>query len=96
MDWKVAEAKQKFSDVVRQASTEPQLIYNRDRLVAAVVDPKAFRAFQEWQQRSSRMSLAETFEELRRITKEERYKLSVPRRRDRRNELVAVLNDVSG
>jgi prevent-host-death family protein len=37
MDWKVAEAKQRFSELLREAVTEPQLIHNRSRLVAVVV-----------------------------------------------------------
>jgi len=95
-NWKVAEAKQQFSDVVRRAASKPQLIYNRDRLVAAVVDPQTFLAFQEWQQSSRQQSLSEAFQTLRDIAKEERYKLSTGRRRNRRNPLIGVLEDVSG
>jgi antitoxin (DNA-binding transcriptional repressor) of toxin-antitoxin stability system len=35
--WKVGEAKQQFSEVLRRSEAEPQLIYRRHRLVAAVV-----------------------------------------------------------
>ena len=38
MRWKIGQAKQRFSEMVRHAATEPQLICNRDRVVAAVVD----------------------------------------------------------
>jgi prevent-host-death family protein len=96
MDWKVAEAKQRFSDVVRRAAKEPQLIYNRDRLVAAVIDAESFDDFKAWQKQSSQSSLANAFDELRRVAKEERYRLAVPRRKDRRNALLGVLGDVSG
>lgn len=35
--WSVGEAKQQFSEVLRRSEEEPQLIYRRNRLVAAVV-----------------------------------------------------------
>ncbi|MSQ58703.1 MAG: type II toxin-antitoxin system prevent-host-death family antitoxin [Betaproteobacteria bacterium] len=95
MDWKVAEAKQKFSDVVRRAAKEPQLIYNRDRRVAAVIDARSFGEFEAWRKQSGQASLADAFEELRRVAKEERYKLTLPRRKNRRNALLNVLDDVS-
>ena len=48
MSWNIAQAKQRFSEVVRQAAEEPQLIYNRDHLVAAVIDAEDFEAFKQW------------------------------------------------
>ncbi len=85
MRWKVAEAKQRFSEVVRSASKEPQLIFNRDRLVAAVVDPDSWQAFQSWRQRQQQRSLADVFTEFRLIAAEENYQLELPERRDRPN-----------
>lgn len=37
MTWKSAQAKQNLSRLIRAASSEPQQIYNRNRLVAAVI-----------------------------------------------------------
>ncbi|WP_296899130.1 type II toxin-antitoxin system prevent-host-death family antitoxin, partial [Thiohalocapsa sp.] len=48
MSWKIADAKQRFSELVRQAVAEPQLIYNRNRLVAAVIDAEDYQAFTAW------------------------------------------------
>jgi len=73
MRWNVSNAKQRFSEVVRLVRDEPQLIFNRDRLVAAVVDPEAWQAFQTWQARQRQVSLAEAFDELRGIAAEENY-----------------------
>lgn len=95
MRWKVADAKQKFSDVVRQANQEPQLIYNRERLVAAVVNPGTLQVFLSWHERESRRSLADTFEDLRRLVAEEDYSLEIPVRRDRPNTFKRALNDAS-
>jgi prevent-host-death family protein len=88
--WKVARAKQRFSEVLRAARDEPQEILNRDRLVAAVVDGESYRAFQAWRDHQ-RKPLAEAFAELRRICAEGRYRLDVGGRRDRRNPLPRVL-----
>lgn len=96
MRWKLSEAKQRFSDVVRRAEKGPQLIYNRDRLIAAVIDAESFGEFKAWQKHTSQTSLADAFDVLRRIAKEERYRLAVLRRTNRRNPLLGVLRDVNG
>ena len=62
---------------------EPQAIYNRDRLVAAVVDPGTFAEFEAWRAGQQRGSIAEAFAELRALCAEEGYRLRLPRREDR-------------
>ncbi|HWN41470.1 MAG TPA: prevent-host-death protein [Thermoanaerobaculia bacterium] len=80
MNWKIGEAKQRFSEVVRAAEEEPQRIYNRDRLVAAVVGPGEIKEFLAWRERRRKGSLADSVRELSRICEEEDYTLEVPRR----------------
>ena len=96
MRWKVGEAKQKFSEVVRQAQDEPQLIYTRNRLVAALVEPGTFGDFEAWRERQQRVSLAKAFDELRQIAEEEGYDLELPARIDRENLFADAIADVSG
>ncbi|MBI1864447.1 MAG: type II toxin-antitoxin system prevent-host-death family antitoxin [Nitrospirae bacterium] len=95
MRWKISEAKQRFSDLIRRASREPQLVYNRARLVAAVVSGDEFEVFQSWQERQAKRSLGEAFEELRRIENEEKYVLEIPPREDRPNPFANTLDAVS-
>lgn len=83
--WGIAEAKQRFSEVVRAAQEEPQMIYNRDRLVAAVVGGEVLPGFLSWHETRSERSLADAFTELRRLAAEEDFELVVPPRRDRAN-----------
>ncbi len=85
MNWKVADAKQKLSEVIRAAEGEPQWLYKRDRLVAAVVEPATLREFLAWRERSQRPSLGEVFSELRKLCSEERYTFDLPSRSDRPN-----------
>ena len=94
MHWQVAEAKQKFSEVLR-AAMEPQLIFNRGRLVAAVVDAQIYEVFQAWYEQQHRPTLAEAFTSLRQLCSEEGYTLNVPTRQDRQNAFVKALDDVS-
>ena len=94
MRWKISEAKQKFSDLIRRASREPQLVYNRERLVAAVVDGDEFEAFHAWLERRTKRSLGEAFEELRLIEGEEKYVLEIPAREDRPNQFASALDAV--
>lgn len=95
MNWKIAEAKQRFSEVVKAAEDEPQLIFNRDRLVAALVEPDTFEEFLQWRHEAERRSLADSLAELRRICAEESYTLDLPARDDRPNPFADDLDDVS-
>jgi prevent-host-death family protein len=83
--WNIAEAKQKLSDVVRRAASEPQPIFSREREVAVLVDADTFRAFQAWREREARRSFAGAFAELRQICADENYELTAPIRLDRTN-----------
>lgn len=96
MPWSIAEAKQKFSEVLRAAATAPQLICNRGRLVAVVVNVETFHAFQAWYEQKSKTTLAEAFAELRALCAAEEYTLAVPLRHDRGNPFAEALDDVSG
>jgi prevent-host-death family protein len=93
MHWRVAEAKERFSEMLRAANEEPQLILNRNRVVAAVVDADTFREFDAWRQKESRRTMGDDFEELRRICAEEDYVLEVPPRRNRANAFVDAIDD---
>jgi hypothetical protein len=84
VNWDIADAKQNFSEVIRAAEEEPQWLYDRDHLVAAVVEPETLQAFLAWRERSQRPILGEAFSELRRLCSEEGYTLEIPSRSDTR------------
>ncbi|PWU19122.1 MAG: prevent-host-death protein [Candidatus Rokuibacteriota bacterium] len=87
MRWNIGEAKQRFSEVVRRAANEPQLICNRERVVAAVVNADAAANLESIRARASQRSLADAFQECRELLARERYTLKVPTRRNRRTTL---------
>ncbi len=80
--WRIAEAKQQFSEVVRRSGGAPQKIYRRDRL-AAVVSPEVLATIEAVRRQQSPCTLAEAFSDLRSACLEERYELELPERRDR-------------
>lgn len=84
MNWNVTQAKQHLSEVIREAAHEPQLIYNRNRPVAAVIAAEKLAEYQAWkaeQKPAQRKTLAEEFAELRQILAEEgRDGLDIPPR----------------
>jgi len=86
--WKVGEAKQQFSEVLRRSETEPQLIYHRRRLVAAVVavDETTVATV------SRRVTIADRIEAARELFRRENYKLPPTRRRARTNSFPVMLN----
>jgi len=94
MDWKIAEAKQKFSELVKAAGDEPQWIYNRDKLVAAMVPAETLQEFLSWRHQKEARTLGEAFEELRRICAEEDYTLEIPPRQERPNPFVEALDEL--
>lgn len=86
MTWKIAQAKQHFSRLIREAAREPQLIYNRNRPVAAVIGGETLQLFETWrEERQACRSLAESFSELRALCVEEDYELPDVERSDRSN-----------
>jgi prevent-host-death family protein len=93
MSWNIADAKQRFSELVRQAVAEPQLIYNRKRLVAAVIDAEDYQAFKAWSEQRAARSLAEEMAELRQLMQEEDYELTLPPRSTRPNAFIAACDD---
>lgn len=94
MNWNVAQAKQRLSEVLRAAAEEPQKIFNRRRLVAAVVDGETFEQFRRWQQQAEKRSIGDEFAELRAICAEEGgWELPVTERKDRPNAFVEALED---
>jgi hypothetical protein len=95
MNWKVAKAKQRFSEVVRKAAEAPQLVYNRERMVAAVIDAQTYQDFQAWREGRERRSLADAFDELRRQLPAGTRALPRVPRRDRRNAFVGALDELS-
>lgn len=95
-DWRVSEAKEQFSEVVRRAARQPQLIFNRNRLVAALVSPEAFEQLNAWQASESRSSLADFFAEARTLFAEEGYRLEPAARENRANDLADELDDLPG
>ncbi len=95
MNWRIAQAKQKFSELISAVRQEPQLIYNRDQLVAAVIKAKMFQQFLAWQQLQQKPSLTQTFAELARLCAEENYHLEFTPRQNRLNPFVDDLDNVS-
>ncbi|MYN64787.1 MAG: type II toxin-antitoxin system Phd/YefM family antitoxin [Acidobacteria bacterium] len=81
--WRIAEAKQQFSEVVRRSGDAPQKIYRRDRLVAVVVSPDVLATIEAVRGRQSPRTLADAFSDVRSACLEERYELELPERRDR-------------
>lgn len=96
MNWKIADAKQKFSELIRAAEDEPQWIYNRDKLVAAVIPAEVLQEFLAWRNERERLSLGEAFDELRRICEEEDYTFEIPPRPERPNPFADALDELSG
>ena len=85
MNWKVADAEQRLSEIIRAAEKEPQFLYDDERLVGAIIDPEILQKFLVWRERERRPSLGEAFSELRKLCFEERYTLEIPSRYDRPN-----------
>lgn len=95
MRWRVAQARQRFSELVEAALSEPQPIYKRGRLVAFVVEADLFQEFLEWRQQRQNRSVADAFVDVRQAAVEENFVLEVPSRVDRANQFIddiALLN----
>jgi prevent-host-death family protein len=81
--WLTGDAKQQFSEVLRRSETEPQEIYRRDRLVAAVLSAEDFEQFRRWQSRRQDRTLGDAGDEIRELCARYEYELDTGERRDR-------------
>lgn len=79
--WKIGQAKQRFSEVVRRAAVEPQIICNRERVVAAVIDAGSADRLQSIVEGEGRQTIAEAFDAFREMAARERYRLRIPPRK---------------
>jgi prevent-host-death family protein len=62
--WKIAEAKARFSELVQASGKSPQLLYSRNKPVAAVIGIDEFRAYQRFQSQTERPTMAALLSEL--------------------------------
>ena len=89
--WKVGEAKQQFSKVLRRSESVPQLIYRRNQLIAAVVAIDETKGAAV----ARRVMIGDRFEEARELLRRENYHLPQTRRRSRANTFVRTLDAVA-
>lgn len=81
--WLTGEAKQQFSEVLRQSENEPQQIFRRNRLVAAVISAATFEEFERWRELRQRRTLGEAFDEVRELCVRYDYQFNTGDRIDR-------------
>ena len=79
MSWKIAEAKQRFSEVLRRAEREPQVIRNRDRVVAVIMSAADAASHLKSAAPSMKAALAD----IRRICSATDYVFELPPRQTR-------------
>lgn len=87
MNWKVGDAKQRLSELLRRSAEAPQLVFSRDRFVAAVISAETYAAFEEWQRGLGRGTLDRKFDEVRELCAEDGYELEVGERLDRESSI---------
>ena len=83
LNWDIHNIQETFQEIISSTPEEPQLIYEGDRLVAAVVDSRVFQEFLNWQQQRKKDSSADAFAELRSLCAEEDYFLEITQRQNR-------------
>ena len=84
MKWKIADAKINFSELIRKAENEPQLIYNRDRMVAVVLSKEEYEEFERIKKNKSEHNIAAALNEFSSICSEESYVFETPSRQNRK------------
>ena len=82
-EWKISEAKARLSEVVSSCVEEPQVLYNRKKPVAALIDMDEYEQFLEYKQSKRKKTMAELFAELDEIKKQEPGDFELPPRVDR-------------
>ena len=63
-EWKISEAKARLSEVVSHCAEEPQVLYNRKKPVAALIDMEEYEAFLEFKKSKKKKTMRELLDEL--------------------------------
>ena len=92
-DWKISEAKARLSEVVSHCVEEPQVLYNRSKAVAALIDMEEYEAFLKYKQSQKKPTMRELLDELHEINQVEPEMDELPPRTDRPIPDLSDLND---
>jgi hypothetical protein len=84
--WTIASARQRLPKLIAMAAREPQAVYRRDKLVAAVVSPELKQEMDAAAVGGRGPTLAAALDELRGLCAEEGYTLAPPKRIDRKTK----------
>jgi prevent-host-death family protein len=82
-EWKISEAKARLSELVAHCVEEPQVLYNRKRPVAALIDMEEYKEFEAFKRSQGAPTMKALLDELEAINNEE-ADLDPPVRRDRK------------
>lgn len=82
-NWKISEAKARLSEVVGHCVEEAQVLYNRKKPVAALIDMEEYEAFLEYKKAKQKPTMAELLDELQEINQAEPEMDELPPRTDR-------------
>ncbi|MEL6463102.1 MAG: prevent-host-death protein [Cyanobacteria bacterium J06621_15] len=82
MAWTIEEAQEKLTELINAASSEPQLIYNKQQAVAAIIEAELFQEFLNWHQQRRKPSLTDALTQLRQLCDEENYQIEISERKD--------------
>ncbi|MGD1930204.1 MAG: type II toxin-antitoxin system prevent-host-death family antitoxin [Leptolyngbyaceae cyanobacterium] len=83
MTWNIDEAQQRFPELLDAAVQNPQVIYQHNHPVAAVIRADLWQEFLSWKAQQQPQSLAQTFAEMRQLCTEEDYTFELSPRSDR-------------
>lgn len=82
-NWKISEAKARLSELVHACEERPQVLYNRDKPVAAMIGIEHYESFQRMQAKAEQPSMSALLAELATINAEEGDFGEAPRRSNR-------------
>ncbi len=93
--WKISEAKAKLTALLTSCIKEPQIICNREKPVAVVINVKLFEELMQIKKKERKPSMAELLEELRSIREIETVEIEIPERKDRANPMETTENEMA-
>ncbi len=88
--WTLNDAQDRFVDILQYCAGEPQIFYQHDQPVAALVDIAFFEELMALKQLEQHPTIAELLAELSEIQASEAVEFQIPARTDRSNPLVEV------
>ncbi len=93
--WNTSDIKSHFREMIRRCADEPQMVYEKNKPIAVILNFRTFKKLSALPRRQKRPTMRQLLNELHDIRQTEDVEMDIPSRRDRSNAMESLLHELS-